>query len=225
MLTLASSVSVGPLNSLKLPYNDLPQLLGESAPMADEKLTNVFEIVNFNPNNAYILVCMSLRVRFRLAPQISQEIRAHNQVSLVVLTTAIVTNTWITVGLDVKTLESPSIAASTDSMTTHQTVHHPEAIYNGRPANLTGPPISVYHPIFSQFQSMVQIELDAFIYETHDLVAAERLIEIAPTYFEDDQTRQDATAPIFEHFLKGACRRSVELRSGGKLYKPDGLNR
>jgi hypothetical protein len=69
---------------------------------------------------------------------------------------------------------------------------------------------------------MIQIELDAFIYETNDLVAAERLVEMAPTYFKDDQTRQDATATIFEHFLRATCR-SVELRSGGKLYKPDGL--
>jgi hypothetical protein len=71
---------------------------------------------------------------------------------------------------------------------------------------------------------MIQIELDAFIYETSDLVAAERLIEMAPTYFKDDQTRQDATATIFEHFfLGGGTCRTVELRSGDKLYKPDGL--
>jgi len=45
----------------------------------------------------------------------------------------------------------PSTAALNDELKSAQTPNNPRAVYNGRPTELTGPCLSIYHPIFQKF--------------------------------------------------------------------------
>lgn len=50
-------------------------------------------------------------------------------------------------------LAAPSQAAQLNAMRTTQAASHKLMVLNGHPANLVGPPITVYHPVFAEFMA------------------------------------------------------------------------
>ncbi|KAJ7797491.1 hypothetical protein B0H13DRAFT_2168576 [Mycena leptocephala] len=124
--------------------------------------------------------------------------------------------------LDKPQWQSPSTAAKNESMLQSQKVSAPTAIYNGRPSNLTGPPIFVYHPIFAQFVSEIQTKLDDFVFEEGDLEIAQGLSEALVRYYPYEHDMQEAVRPAFEVFLQWQNFKQKKLWSDGRSCEPDG---
>lgn len=120
-------------------------------------------------------------------------------------------------------LPSPSTAAKNDRMIAAQAVDDPLAIYNGRPQPLTGPPISVFHPVFAEFLSQL----------THpnppppsaaDIRAAYNFCSTAAMYLQDESKRQEALAPHYSHFFGPRSEpRPQTMYRKGKAFTPDGI--
>jgi hypothetical protein len=74
-----------------------------------------------------------------------------------------------------------------------------DAIYNGRPLHLTGPPLSVFHAIFQAFRSKFA-DIPAQLPLEH-LQLAHALIEISARYYGEALERQSAMRSGLEKFL------------------------
>ncbi|KIO17611.1 hypothetical protein M407DRAFT_38925, partial [Tulasnella calospora MUT 4182] len=69
----------------------------------------------------------------------------------------------------------------------------------GRPFGTIGPPISIYHPIFSRFQTLIQG--DGFDPLPEDVVAAFDLMEAAADFYETEAHRLNAITPCLAKLL------------------------
>ncbi len=56
--------------------------------------------------------------------------------------------------------DPPSTGAKNSTLRKTQKENQADAIYNGRPINLTAPPIEIYHPIFAKFQHEISVKID-----------------------------------------------------------------
>ncbi|KAJ7248646.1 hypothetical protein B0H12DRAFT_1234949 [Mycena haematopus] len=176
------------------------------APLNDKKLATVCDLPQYDSSKAFVFALFG-----KAAPDNAQTAKA----------------AWM-LGLPsalLKTLQAPSTGAKVENMRAAQNVDCPEAIYNGRPANLTGPPISVYHPIFGVFQSMIARDLKTFPFERQDLQVTQALINAASQYYVNEKERQDQIASFLDYFFGVGFSTTKELRSGAKTYKPDSSKR
>ncbi|KAJ7925301.1 hypothetical protein B0H13DRAFT_1975929 [Mycena leptocephala] len=83
-----------------------------------------------------------------------------------------------------------------------QKILKPAAIYNGRPPNLTGPPVFVYHPVFAKFVSQIRMD---------------DICELLAQYHDTEPAMQSAIRPLFEWFFGlqiSDPRRSTLLKLG-----------
>ncbi|KAF7426463.1 hypothetical protein PC9H_008832 [Pleurotus ostreatus] len=82
-----------------------------------------------------------------------------------------------------------------------QQAKHPEAIYNGHTADLTGPSIAIYHPIFAIFQrALSQTPLPGDI-SREDLDSASLFISLSTQYYTTEPERQYAISSVVEALL------------------------
>ncbi|KAJ6580104.1 hypothetical protein DFH09DRAFT_1077012 [Mycena vulgaris] len=107
------------------------------------------------------------------------------------------------IDIDLKTVRArklaPSTAAQHNAMKKTQTTANPLAVFNGHPHPLVGPPITIYHPIFADFQRLLNTPLDEFPFQPGDLKMAAHLCEMVSTY-DSEATRApdiDATLTAF----------------------------
>ncbi|KAF4565722.1 hypothetical protein EYR36_002300 [Pleurotus pulmonarius] len=97
----------------------------------------------------------------------------------------------------------------------------PEAVYNGRPAELAGPSITIYHPIFAEFKEKLSQPPSIGSVPLEDLQMASSMMDASAMYFPSELHRQVALQPAIEHFLKGSLRETT-FRCGKTSIKPDG---
>ncbi|KAF9062167.1 hypothetical protein BDP27DRAFT_1428208 [Rhodocollybia butyracea] len=110
-------------------------------------------------------------------------------------------------------------AAKNANLLTIQDVRRPDAIWNGRPHTLTGPPIGVYHPIFPLFRQRLLEKCDL---SPRDIRTASLLCQRSSLYYPDEKARQGTINFAFRHFLGVTALTTIELVIGGKLVKSDG---
>ncbi|KDQ24221.1 hypothetical protein PLEOSDRAFT_1085497 [Pleurotus ostreatus PC15] len=101
-------------------------------------------------------------------------------------------------------MTSPSTSAKNEQlmMTEHENV--PEAVYDGRPANLIGPSITIYHPIFSEFKHKLNQLPAVGEIPPSDLQMALLFVDTSARYFSDEGERHRALCPFVVHFLGGS---------------------
>ncbi|KAJ8693247.1 hypothetical protein PTI98_010486 [Pleurotus ostreatus] len=101
-------------------------------------------------------------------------------------------------------MKSPSTSAKNEQlmMTEHENV--PEAVYDGRPANLIGPSITIYHPIFSEFKHKLNQLPAVGEIPPSDLQMALLFVDTSARYFSDEGERHRALRPFVVHFLGGS---------------------
>ncbi|KAG8912250.1 hypothetical protein FRC01_005201 [Tulasnella sp. 417] len=87
----------------------------------------------------------------------------------------------------------------------------------GRSLGTTGPPISIYHPIFSRFQTLVQGDDSDPVAE--DVVAAWSLITAAADFYETEDDRLDSMNPYLTTLLGRRINGTYEMDA----YRPDGV--
>ncbi|KAF9779195.1 hypothetical protein BJ322DRAFT_1113551 [Thelephora terrestris] len=82
--------------------------------------------------------------------------------------------------------ESPSTGASLTQRTLTQNDGRADAVYNYRPAELTPPPITIYHPVFAKFLQLMAEPPDP----THEeLGRAHEFVCLASAYYRDEAER------------------------------------
>lgn len=130
-------------------------------------------------------------------------------------------------GLDLRahvisTWQAPSTGAKHENMRLSQTPQALKAVYNGRPPKLTGPPISVYHPVFAEFLQQIQRPLDLSTFTPGDLAAAQRLAEVTAVYHKDEAHFQTAVATGLEQFFPPGVNKPKRITWGDTHCEPDG---
>ncbi|KAJ7707143.1 hypothetical protein B0H16DRAFT_1633916 [Mycena metata] len=118
--------------------------------------------------------------------------------------------------------QPPSTAAQIPDMLHTQNKQNPLAIYHGRPQNLTGPAIHVFHPVFSHFQDLLHTNVDAFTFEQDDLAVIDTYMGCMANSYPDERSRQTDTEPVFNHFFGATAAVSSEHRSNGRKYTLNG---
>jgi hypothetical protein len=64
-----------------------------------------------------------------------------------------------------------------------------DAVYNGRPIQLTAPPLSIYHPVFATFKQKIAEPIDRATFTSTELRNAHQLIIDSVAFYADEKTR------------------------------------
>lgn len=121
-------------------------------------------------------------------------------------------------------MKPPSTSATNEQLmqTEHENV--PEAVYDGRPTNINGPSITIYHPIFSEFKRKLS-QLPALgEIPPSDLQMALLFVDTSARYFSDEGERQRALRPYVVAFLNGSFDEAT-IVCGKTTMKLDGHRR
>jgi len=114
--------------------------------------------------------------------------------------------------------EAPSIGARNSRMLATQKAHVPNAIYNGRPLYLTGPSLTIFHPIFSKFKAMLA-ETPKDIPDS-DLDNAYIIVRKSVLYYPTELDRQSAIESPFRQLLHCSAM-PTKLKFGSQQVRPD----
>jgi len=119
--------------------------------------------------------------------------------------------------------DSPSTGAKNSTLRKTQKEDQADAIYNGRPINLTAPPIEIYHPTFAKFRHEISVKIDKSSFTPNELSMAFDLVINLLAFYEDEDARiKDITMAMNALVDDQVLRRTEIMRDCGKLYKPDG---
>ncbi|KAH7096176.1 hypothetical protein BKA62DRAFT_783489 [Auriculariales sp. MPI-PUGE-AT-0066] len=112
----------------------------------------------------------------------------------------------------------PSTAVKDSHLKQNQHLGNQAALYNGRPATLTGPPLGVYHPVFARFWRLVEEREDAVLTPEHLRLATE-LIDKSTEFYGDEKERLNAIRQCLETFIGDVVRTCANGREpdGGPL--------
>ncbi|KAK7437572.1 hypothetical protein VKT23_018470 [Stygiomarasmius scandens] len=97
--------------------------------------------------------------------------------------------------------EAPSTAAKLNKLRAVQNINHPGAIFNHRPLELAGPPITIYHPVFSKFLRSMSVPTETLEFTDMELDKAMYLTTIATKFYDHEDDRRDAIYEILEGFV------------------------
>ncbi|KAK7437614.1 hypothetical protein VKT23_018513 [Stygiomarasmius scandens] len=97
--------------------------------------------------------------------------------------------------------EAPLIDAQLYKLRAVQTINHPDAIFNHRPLELTGPPITIYHPVFSNFIRSMSVPTETLEFTDVELEKAMYLITIATEFYDHEDDRRDAIYKVLKGFV------------------------
>ncbi|KAL0955361.1 hypothetical protein HGRIS_001609 [Hohenbuehelia grisea] len=119
-------------------------------------------------------------------------------------------------------IKPPSTSANNACLMETERPNHSEAVYDGRPSDLTGPSIAIYHPIFAEFQRLLGQTPAAGEIPIQALKAASTLISLSTGYYAKESDRQAAIAPAVISLLETVIFRETTLQYGSQSFKPDG---
>ncbi|KAL0947893.1 hypothetical protein HGRIS_010528 [Hohenbuehelia grisea] len=121
-------------------------------------------------------------------------------------------------------VKPPSTSANNEQLIKTEHPNNNDAIYDGRPDSLTGPSITIYHPIFAEFQERLHDMPKPGDIPLEDVRAASLFISMSAQYFKTETDRQNALRPAVMHFLEGTFHETT-LQYGRLSFKPDGHDR
>jgi hypothetical protein len=103
-----------------------------------------------------------------------------------------------------------------------QTPGGSRAVYNGRPTNLTGPSLSIYHPIFQKFLQEYNSPINHNEITSLDYGLARQLISSSAQYFKHEGDRLLAIEPCLQPYLGLNFVSKKTMFSSDKHWTPDG---
>jgi hypothetical protein len=119
--------------------------------------------------------------------------------------------------------DPPSTGAKNSTLRKTQKENEVDAIYNGRPVNLTAPPIEIYHPVFAKFRHEISLPIDKSSFTTEELSMAMELVTTSLAFYKDEDARiKEITTAMNVLVGEQALRRAEIMRDNGKHYTPDG---
>ena len=121
-----------------------------------------------------------------------------------------------------RTQLTPSTAATNDELLLAQTPNNPRAVYNGRPTELTGPCLSIYHPVFQEFMQAYNSPIKVDEITPHDYDLANLLVCSSVKYFRTESDRFLAIIPRLQPYLGKYFVRQGRIESFDKRWTPAG---
>jgi len=115
---------------------------------------------------------------------------------------------------------APSKAAQNSELVLNQNSTSPDAIFNGRPTTMDGPPLSIYHPIFSTFMREYSVPVDHARISEEDMISASNLMANAAKYYKEVSDRLCNIGPDLAHFLD--IQWEAAFISAARKWVPDG---
>ncbi len=82
----------------------------------------------------------------------------------------------------------PSTGAMNSTLLCTQTNDSEDVVYNGRPIQLTAPPLSIYHPVFAAFKQQIAEPIDRATFTGTELWNAHQLIVDSMAFYADEKT-------------------------------------
>jgi len=116
----------------------------------------------------------------------------------------------------------PSTAALNNELKSAQTPNNPRAVYNGRPTELTGPCLSIYHPIFQKFMQEYNSPINLDEISLRDYNLANVLVSSSVQYFNNKEDRFSAIKPCLAPYLGQNFTDHATMYSYEKTWTPDG---
>ncbi len=119
--------------------------------------------------------------------------------------------------------DSPSTGAKNSTLRKTQKENQADAMYNGRPIELTASPIEIYHPVFAKFRHEISRPIDKSSFTPDELSMVLELVTSLLAFYQDEDARIQAITTAMNALVDDQVLRRTEIiRDHGKPYKPDG---
>ena len=119
----------------------------------------------------------------------------------------------------------PSTGAKNSTLLRTQTDDREDAVYNGRPIQLTAPPLSIYHPVFATFKQKMAEPLNKTTFTSTELRNAHQLIIDSVAFYADEKTRISKIQETLNVLVSPELFWNTEIPFGQRTFKPDGMMR
>lgn len=114
----------------------------------------------------------------------------------------------------------PSEDARPSTLLVTQQSKIPDAVYNTRPTHLAGPPIQIYHPVFTKFLSRAFLPFEG---DEKTLQDTWEFIRVSRQWYKDKDSRMAALRTInLPGLVHVGILNTLVLDSNGSKYIPDG---
>ena len=100
-----------------------------------------------------------------------------------------------------------------------------DAVYNGRPIQLTAPPLSIYHPVFAAFKRQIAEPIDKATFTGTELRNAHQLIVDSVAFYADEKTQISKIQEALNVLGSPELFRNTEIPYGQQTFKRDGTMR
>ena len=119
----------------------------------------------------------------------------------------------------------PSTGARNSTLLNTQREDRGDAVYNGRPIQLTAPPISIYHPVFAAFKQQIAEPIDRATFTSTELRNAHQLIVDSVAFYPDEKSRTVKIQESLNVLVSPELFWNSEIPYGQRTFKPDGVMR
>lgn len=120
---------------------------------------------------------------------------------------------------------TPSTGAKNSTLMQTQKLGRVDALYNGRPLDLTAPSISIYHPVFAKFQQEIARPINKASFTDEELAKTLELVTKSLAFYKNEDTRIDQIDDAMRALVDSDVLYKAEIKEHGNLFKPDGLMR
>jgi hypothetical protein len=118
--------------------------------------------------------------------------------------------------------DSPSSGAKNSTLINTQRKEKIDAVYNGRPLELTAPPISIYHPVFAKFRREVAQPIDKTSFTAGELGKTLEFVTRSLAFYQDEDLRISQIDPPLRHLVHFFVLHKSEITTTNVNMKPDG---
>jgi hypothetical protein len=115
-----------------------------------------------------------------------------------------------------------SAAAQNTTLKSAQALDNSQRVFNGRPTALTGPCLSIYHPIFQTFMQEYKSPVYPHQIDPLDYAHAKLFVCSSVEYFKDEDARFDAIKPSLQYFFGETFQFQGRMNSDERYWVPNG---
>ena len=121
-----------------------------------------------------------------------------------------------------RTRDVPSTGAKNSTLLRTQMGDLEDAVYNGRPIQLTAPPLSIYHLVFADFQRKMAESVDKAAFTGPELLKAHQLLIDSVGFYTDEKTRISKIQKALNILVSPELFWNSEISYGKWTFKPNG---
>src|SRR6266545_500432 len=117
----------------------------------------------------------------------------------------------------------PSTGAINKSLLDTQKKGRDDAVYNGRPNDLTAPPLAIYHSVFAKFEREITAPVVKSTFTSQELQDTHQLTIDCEAFYMDENARRTKIEKKLPRLVHSEVLCTTEISDGGRTFKPDGF--